>query len=68
MPPKEILCPWCAKGTVLVEGSGEVRLSCCCRVCGRFFKVDAKTMTATRGNARKKSDPTGKAQKNRSSG
>jgi hypothetical protein len=38
----------------LIEGSGEVRMSCCCRVCGRFFKVDAKKMTATRGNARKK--------------
>jgi len=56
MPSKEVLCPWCAKGTVLVEGSGEVRMSCCCRVCGRFFQVDAKKMTATRGTARKKNN------------
>lgn len=54
MKIENVTCPWCQKGTVVVEGHGEVKVSCRCHACGRFFQVDVKTMIATRGTAYKR--------------
>lgn len=54
MSVKYLICPWCQKGTVVVDGRGKVRFSCRCHECGHFIKVDAHAMTATRGTALKK--------------
>lgn len=54
MSTEYLTCPWCQKGTVVVDGRGKVRFSCRCHECGHFIKVDAHAMTATRGSALKK--------------
>jgi len=55
MGTKHLPCPWCQKGTVVVDGRGKVHFSCRCHECGHFIKVDALAMTVTRGTALKKS-------------
>ena len=67
MSTEYLTCPWCHKGTVVVDGRGKVRFSYRCHECGHFIKVDAHAMTVTRGNARKKADSASKTQKTRSS-
>lgn len=67
MVTENITCPWCYRGALIAEGTGKVRISCRCHECGKFFKVDFQTMTATRGVALKRTTLGGATRLKRSS-
>ncbi len=44
----KVLCPWCFKGEVYVEGTGKVSISVKCPRCSRCFKARLDDLTAIR--------------------
>ena len=48
MMPAEVHCPWCEKGQVFVEGSGEVSVTVRCAKCQHCYKVNLQTMGAAK--------------------
>ncbi len=54
MTSREVFCPWCAKGEVFVEGSGEVHVTVRCSKCRRCYRINLLTLSATRVSAYKR--------------
>ena len=52
MPKKQkeivVLCPWCGQGMTLADKSADIRVSCACISCGRFYKIDFLTMATSK--------------------
>ena len=48
MTSMEIFCPWCEKGEVFVEGSGEVNVTVRCPKCQHCYRINLLTLTATK--------------------
>ena len=47
-----VLCPWCRKGETLADASADIRVSCSCRICGKFYRIDFNTMCAVKIRAK----------------
>jgi len=41
-------CPWCGQGKTLADCHADIRVSCPCNICGRFYKIDFRTMRVYR--------------------
>ena len=41
-------CPWCGQGKTLANKSADIRVSCPCIACGRFYEIDFQTMRTTK--------------------
>ncbi len=52
----KVLCPWCLKGEVYVEGNASVVISVRCPHCSRCFKARLDTMRSVRILPRRKAD------------
>lgn len=50
----EIFCPWCEKGEVFVEGSGEVNVTVRCSKCQHCYRINLLTLIATKVAAYKR--------------
>jgi len=44
----KVMCPWCDKGEIYVEGAGKVVVSVKCPRCKRCYKVRLDDLTAVR--------------------
>ena len=44
-------CPWCGLGETLADKSADIRVSCQCNACKRFYKIDFRTLRAVRAKA-----------------
>lgn len=54
MISRDVSCPWCEKGQVFVEGSGDVSVTVRCPKCKHCYKVNLLTMVATKVAAYKR--------------
>jgi hypothetical protein len=41
-------CPWCGKSETFADNRADIRVSCCCSYCRKYYKIDFKTMTVIR--------------------
>ena len=48
------LCPWCRKGETLADTTADIRVSCCCSCCGRFYRIDFRTMRVIQINPKRR--------------
>lgn len=44
----KVLCPWCDKGEVYIEGAANVSISVMCPRCDRCFRVRLDSLTTER--------------------
>jgi len=54
MISKGVYCPWCDKGQVFVEGSGNVSVTVRCPKCQHCYRVNLLTMEAAKVAAYKR--------------
>jgi ribosomal protein S27AE len=47
-----VLCPWCGQGETLADQSADIRVSCQCIFCKRFYKIDFRTMRVLKTKAK----------------
>jgi hypothetical protein len=47
-----VLCPWCGKSEIFADKAADIRVSCPCRFCSRYYKIDFITMRAVRIKAK----------------
>jgi len=45
------ICPWCNLGKTLADKSADIRISCHCNICNRFYKVDFQTLRVIKTRA-----------------
>jgi len=38
-----VSCPWCGRGITIADTKADIRISCQCSNCGRYYKVDFNT-------------------------
>jgi uncharacterized protein (DUF983 family) len=41
-------CPWCGQGKTFADNYADIRISCQCNICSRFYKIDFQTLRAVR--------------------
>jgi len=46
-----VLCPWCGLGKTLADKLADIRISCHCTICRRFYNIDFLTMRAIKAKA-----------------
>ena len=39
-------CPWCGQGETLADKYADIRVSCQCNACKRYYKIDFQTLRA----------------------
>lgn len=54
MTEHKLVCPFCHKGEVYVEGSGKVAITVMCPKCTRCFRIRLDTFKAERAMPHKK--------------
>jgi len=47
-----IPCPWCGIGETLADQPADIRISCQCNVCKRFYRIDFQTLRAIKTKAK----------------
>jgi len=45
-PEITALCPWCGQGKTFADKPADIRVSCQCPFCEKFYKIDFNTMRA----------------------
>jgi len=45
-------CPWCGRGKTMADTRADIRISCHCSNCGKYYKVDFNTMRVDKINPR----------------
>lgn len=41
-------CPWCGRGETLADTTADIRVSCHCSVCGKYYRVDFNNMRVSK--------------------
>jgi hypothetical protein len=47
-----VLCPWCGQGETLADKQADIRISCQCNICRRFYRIDFQTLRAIKAKPR----------------
>ena len=52
-----IACPWCGRGETLADQRADIRITCRCNNCQRFYSIDFQTLRAKRTKAKARGHP-----------
>ena len=47
-----VQCPWCERKAMLADKTADIRVSCQCPFCGKFYKIDFSTMQTAKIRAK----------------
>jgi len=46
-----VTCPWCKHGGVYADKAADIRVSCQCNSCKKFYRIDFRTFDSIRAKA-----------------
>jgi uncharacterized protein (DUF983 family) len=52
--PIEVVCPWCGSGRTFADKTADIKVSCRCHECGKYYHIDFNSRRAVKAKANMK--------------
>ena len=47
-------CPWCGHGEILADKQADIRISCKCNICKKFYEIDFLELRSIRAKPKRR--------------